>query len=269
MTKLTILDQTPVFGTQSGVDAVRRSIACARYAEEIGYDAYWVTEQHSMKAFGCASPEILAANILAQTNKIRVGVAGILIGHYSPLKVAENIALLNAIGNGRFDFGIGRTPGAMPDVTKELGGETFTPEELDRKSDEIISYLSDMNSLSAVPVPDSFDSYCILCGSMGGAVKYAAQNGLPLAYAMFVNPTHCQEAIEYYRSNFVPSKLFDKPRVSLAVNAIVAESDDIAQELALPAINFLFEAELTVMKEVFLHWKKPNYMTSANLRIIC
>lgn len=224
------------------MQAVHRSVEVACYAEGIGFDAYWVTEQHAMKAFACASPEILAAYILGQTSRIRVGVAGILVGHYAPIKVAENVALLDVISHGRFDFGIGRTPGAMPDVMKALGNEAFNPDMLDQKSSEIIAYMENQKSIMAVPAGAEFSDYRILCGSMGGAAKYAAQNGLPLAYAMFVNPVHCLEAIEYYKSHFKPSKYLATPLVSLAVNMIIAESDEHAFELALPALNFFIRS---------------------------
>lgn len=224
------------------MQAVHRSVEVACFAEGIGFDAYWVTEQHAMKAFACASPEILAAYILGQTSKIRVGVAGILVGHYASIKTAENVALLNVLGNGRFDFGIGRTPGAMPDVMLALGNEAFNPDMLDQKSYEIMAYMEEQMLLTAVPGGRGFSDYRILCGSMGGAARYAAQNGLPLVYAMFVNPAHCQEAIEYYKNYFQPSKYLAAPQVSLAVNMIIAENDEHAFELALPALNFFIRS---------------------------
>jgi len=238
MIQLTVLDQTPVFGEQTNTEAVNRSIEIARQAEEMGYHRYWVTEQHAMKAFACASPEILATAILSKTDRIRVGVAGILVGHYSSLKVAENVALVSALGKGRFDFGIGRTPGSVPEVTAALGENVFMPDMLDQKTDEIFAYLDEVADIKAVPTGQDVNERWILCGSMGGAARYAAENGLALSYAHFVNPVDCIEALNYYRDNFQPSKFLKAPKVSVAVNVIVADSDEDAYDLALPALNY-------------------------------
>lgn len=244
MIKLTVLDQSPVFDGQSNEIAVKRTIEMAKQVEKIGYYRFWVAEQHSMSAFASSSPEIVSAAILSQTSKIRVGVAGILVGHYAAIKVAESVAMLSAIGNGRFDFGIGRTPGAIPEVINELGNNVFMPDNLDKKSDEIFGYLDGLNTVAVVPKNQVVDERWILCGSVGGAVKYAAKNGLALSYAHFVNPQACVEAIQYYREHFKPSKYLNKPKVNIAINAVVADSDEQAIRLAQPALNYYVRSNM-------------------------
>ena len=57
------------------------------------------------------APEVLAAAIAATTRRIRVGSAGVMLPHYSALKVAEQFRVLEAIAPGRIDLGVGRAPG--------------------------------------------------------------------------------------------------------------------------------------------------------------
>lgn len=236
--KLGIFDQSPVVGERSGREAIERTISMAKYAEELGYYRFWVAEQHASTAFASATPEIVASSILSQTQDIRVGVAGILVGHYAPLKVAETVNALNVIGRGRFDFGIGRTPGATPDVIDALGGFEFMPDNINDKIDEVFAYLDNEVDISAVPGGEQINERWLLCGSVGGAARYAARKGMPLAYAHFVNPAQCLDAIALYRREFQPSHYLDKPYVSIALNAIVADSDEQAKNLAKPALSY-------------------------------
>ena len=52
------------------------------------------------------------AAIAATTSRIRVGSAGVMLPHYSTLKVAEQFRVLEAIAPGRIDLGVGRAPGS-------------------------------------------------------------------------------------------------------------------------------------------------------------
>lgn len=256
--KLGIFDQSPVLGERSGREAIQRTISMAKYAEELGYKRFWVAEQHASKAFSSATPEIVASSILSQTSDIRVGVAGILVGHYSPLKVAETVNALNVIGEGRFDFGIGRTPGAAPDVIDELGGFEFMPDTINDKTDKVFAYLDNENDISAVPRGEQINERWLLCGSVGGAARYAAQKGMPLAYAHFVNSQQCADAIALYREEFKPSRHLQKPYVSIAINIIVAETDEQARYLAKPALSYFVLNNTTSEEHGFLSQEKAD-----------
>ena len=61
------------------------------------------------------SPEALIGPIAAATERIRVGSGGVMLPHYSPLKVAETFSLLAGLFPGRIDLGLGRAAGHRPD----------------------------------------------------------------------------------------------------------------------------------------------------------
>jgi alkanesulfonate monooxygenase SsuD/methylene tetrahydromethanopterin reductase-like flavin-dependent oxidoreductase (luciferase family) len=66
------------------------------------------------------APDVLAANLLAATRRIRIGTGRVMLQHYSPLKVAEAFRALDKLAPGRADLGIGNAPGGLPCSTLAL-----------------------------------------------------------------------------------------------------------------------------------------------------
>ena len=99
---------------------MRNSIDLARLAEELGFHRYWLAEHHGGELVAGPSPEVLIGPIAAATKEIRVGSGGVMLPHYSPLKVAENFGVLAGLYPGRIDLGIGRAAGTDPMTTHAL-----------------------------------------------------------------------------------------------------------------------------------------------------
>ena len=112
--KLSIIDQCPVPAGFTTADAFRNTIELARLADRLGYERYWIAEHHATGAFASPAPEVLIARVGAETSHIRVGSGGVMLPHYSPMKVAESFRVLHALYPGRIDLGIGRAPGGSP-----------------------------------------------------------------------------------------------------------------------------------------------------------
>src|SRR5438477_2513304 len=112
--RLSVLDQSPIPEGSSGADAIRNTLDLALLADELGYHRYWVAEHHGGPMLASASPEALIGPIASNTTGIRVGSGGVMLPHYSPLKVAETFSVLAALYPGRIDLGIGRAPGTDP-----------------------------------------------------------------------------------------------------------------------------------------------------------
>lgn len=98
-----MLDQSPVCEGSTGADALRRSVNLARFVDALGYTRYWVAEHHGTPMLAGASPEILIGAIAGATSRIRVGSGGVMLPHYSPLKVAEVFSVLSALHPKRID----------------------------------------------------------------------------------------------------------------------------------------------------------------------
>jgi len=142
---LSILDQSPIRAGGTPRQALAESIELACAAERWGYRRYWLAEHHSSPGLAGASPEILIARIAAATTALRVGSGGVMLSHYSPLKVAEQFRMLEALYPGRIDLGLGRAPGADWRTTQALafdraprGAELFP-----RQVSDLLGFLDD------------------------------------------------------------------------------------------------------------------------------
>src|SRR3989442_11193488 len=75
-------------------------------AEDAGFSYFWLTEQHFFAEIGhSASPEMFLAALSQRTRKIRLGFAVILMPCHNPFMVAERVATLDVLSNGRCEFG--------------------------------------------------------------------------------------------------------------------------------------------------------------------
>ena len=234
---LSILDQSPVVADAQPADAVAATISLARRADQLGYRRYWLAEHHAMRGLADASPEVLLARLTAETRRIRLGTGGIMLPHYSALKVAESFRMLEALAPGRIDLGIGRAPGGSGLVSVALGSRDVAsfPDQLA----ETLEFLDDATPagsafapLVAVPSGTTSPEVWMLGSSEYGALL-AAERGLPYAFAHFIGG-NAPELVHAYRARYRPSARYPQPRAMLALGAIVAPTDEEAEALALP-----------------------------------
>ena len=79
MTRLSVLDQSPVRSGSSPADAIRETLALARRCDELGYTRYWLAEHHSTPALAGSAPEVLIGHVASATSGIRVGSGGVML----------------------------------------------------------------------------------------------------------------------------------------------------------------------------------------------
>jgi alkanesulfonate monooxygenase SsuD/methylene tetrahydromethanopterin reductase-like flavin-dependent oxidoreductase (luciferase family) len=120
------------WGPNPEVQAYNNAIAQAEAADAAGFDYYWITEQHFFLEIGhSACPDMLLAAISQRTKHIRLGFSVILMTINNPFAIAERVATLDVITNGRVDFGMGR--GSTPYMVEAFGIDRATEKE---RSDE-------------------------------------------------------------------------------------------------------------------------------------
>ena len=76
--------------------------------DEGGYDAVWLAEHHFSTYSVCPSTTLMGAHVAARTKRLRIGTAVTLAALYQPLRLAEELALLDVLSNGRLAWGAGR-----------------------------------------------------------------------------------------------------------------------------------------------------------------
>lgn len=242
--KLSILDPVQIPQGQSSGGALRASIALAQAAERLGYHRYWVVEHHAVPFEANPAPEVFAAALAGATSRIRIGVGGILLNHYSPYKMAEAVRTLNALFPGRIDVGIGRaTAGITADTALKRLRNVETPDDHDAQVEEFIGWLG-----SDLPESSPFYGIAIMPDEAAGPLPFilaatetsairAAGLGLPLACSAFHVPENAPGAMAAYNSHFQPSHHkagVDRPTTLLAIRAIVGETQQEAERLAMP-----------------------------------
>ena len=227
---LSVLDQSPIAEGSTARDALRNSLDLARLADRSGYHRYWVAEHHGTPALACNSPEVLIGPIAQVTSRLRVGSGGVMLPHYSPLKVAENFRMLANLYPGRVDLGIGRAAGTSRNVAHALQRDRrySAPDDFPEQLDELLRYIGGDASSGIVP-PEAW-----LLGSSPQSAIWAAELGLPYCFADFINPEGA-ELTRHYASAFQVSEYSAKPRPAVAAWVICAETDEEAQELSLSA----------------------------------
>jgi alkanesulfonate monooxygenase SsuD/methylene tetrahydromethanopterin reductase-like flavin-dependent oxidoreductase (luciferase family) len=95
-------------------EAFAECFALVDEAEAHGVDSVWLAEYHFSPISVLSSPITIASAIAARTQRIRIGLAVVLLPLGHPIRLAEDIATLDHISNGRVEFGVGR--GTFPDT---------------------------------------------------------------------------------------------------------------------------------------------------------
>ena len=218
--KLSIIDQSPVSAGSTPADALRNSIELARLADRLGYERYWIAEHHAITALASPAPEILMTRIAAETSGIRVGSGGVMLPHYSPLKVAEIFRMLHALYPGRIDLGVGRAPGGTPLDTFALQryrGQQLSSDDFPQQLLELLAFLNrdfpakhPFSRLTVSPDMPGCPEVWLLGSSMWSAAA-AAQLGLRYAFAHFIDSNPTRAALEHYFSHFTASRDLSAP----------------------------------------------------------
>jgi luciferase family oxidoreductase group 1 len=220
-------------------DALRNSVDLARAADRLGYLRYWVAEHHASRMLACASPEALIGPLASATARIRVGSGGVMLPHYSSLKVAETFRMLAALYPARIDLAVGRAPGSDPLTAWALQRDKrqAAPDDFPEQLGELLSYIRDglpaQHRLSRVAELPPIDERPVpwLLGSSPQSGIWAADLGLPYAFADFIAPDGA-EIMRRYSAAFAPSVNLERPRGLVAVWALCAATDTEAERLA-------------------------------------
>ena len=238
--KLSVLDQSPIRSGGSAVESIHESINLAKACEEAGYNRYWLAEHHGTPSLAGPAPEIMITRIAAATKRIRVGSGGVMLGHYSPLKVAETFSLLETLYPGRIDLGIGRAPGSDQLTAAALAyGSEVGIEYFPTRVADLMAFLGNgepptkiFKPIKVVPKPTQ-PPHLWMLGSSDQSALMAAQFGLAFSFAHFIVQNGGDIVLRAYRERFQKSDFYDHPDSSLCIFIVCAETEREARKLAL------------------------------------
>lgn len=240
MLRLSVLDQSTIVTGRAPATSIRESLALARHCEALGYHRYWCAEHHNSDSIAGTAPEVLLAAIGATTTRIRIGSAGIMLPHYSSLKVAEQFRVLEAIAPGRVDMGLGRAPGSDGRTAYALNPNADTAaDHFPAQVRDLLAWVAGeklveghpYRDIVAQPQGETLPETWILGSSDYGA-QVAAYFGLPYCFASFITDGRgAEQALNVYRQTYRPSVRHPEPHPAVCVWALAAETEDEAKYL--------------------------------------
>jgi luciferase family oxidoreductase group 1 len=237
MTRLSVLDQTPVIQGHSVADAIAATLDLAQLADDLGYTRYWCAEHHGLAGVSNPCPEVMLARIGSLTKRIRIGSGGVMLPYYSSFKVAEQFMMLEALFPNRVDLGVGRAPGGDMHTAQAVAAGTYNRGDIfPQQVAELIALFSgnipDDSRLRGVLLQPQIDTrpelWMLGSSEFGGLL--AAQLGIRFAFAHFINAQYGHRVAEAYRERFVAGHE-QKPYLAAAVFVICADTEAEAQAL--------------------------------------
>ena len=234
--RLSVLDQSVSLAGSTEDAAIRDTLDLAQHCERLGYARFWVSEHHGLSTIIGSAPEMLMAAIAARTTRIRIGSAGVMLPHYSALKVAEQFRVLEALAPGRIDLGVGRAPGSDMRTARALNPNAHAA------ADDFPEQVRDLQAWTTLPAHHGITAHprgphapeVWILGSSNYGAQLAAHFGLPYAFAyFFVDGQGAEEALAIYRRLYQPSERHPTPQPTVCVWALVADTHEEACHHAL------------------------------------
>jgi luciferase family oxidoreductase group 1 len=233
---LSVLDQSVSLSGSTEDAAIRDTLELAQHCERLGYSRFWVSEHHGLPTIIGSAPEILIAAIAARTTRIRIGSAGVMLPHYSALKVAEQFRVLEALAPGRIDLGVGRAPGGDMRVARALNPNAHAAADgFPQQVRDLQAWTAQPQHLGITAHPTGAHAPQLwILGSSDYGAQLAAHFGLPYAYAyFFVDGQGAEEALDLYRRLYRPSERHPEPQATVCVWALAADTTALAEHHAL------------------------------------
>lgn len=244
--RLSVLDLIPVRTGQSTAQALQASLQLAQTADALGFYRYWVAEHHNTAGVASTTPPVILGLIGSVTNRIRLGSGGVMLLNHQPLVVAEQFTLLAHAFPGRVDLGIGRAPGTDPVTSFVLRAGSDQRQqvaEYPQRVTELLELLAGQFSfeladgrlypVAASPTLPARPPVVWLLGSSEYSARLAAELGVHYVFAHHFSGGDATGIVDRYRSAYCGT---DQPRTFITANVLIADSDEQAQQLALPQL---------------------------------
>lgn len=239
MLKLSVLDQSPIPRGGTPADGIRDTLRLADAADALGYHRYWLAEHHSSKRLASPAPEILIGQVATRTQRLRVGSGGVMLSHYSSLKVAESFRTLETLFPGRIDLGIGRAPGSDRITAQALasGPGGLPLEYFPHRIADLVRWLHDeiepehpFAGVHAMPTGETSPELWLL-GSSGESASFAAHFGTAFSFAHFITSEGGPSVTRAYARAFKPSKYLAEPIANVGIFVLCADTEEAAHGL--------------------------------------
>ncbi|MFY9487900.1 MAG: LLM class flavin-dependent oxidoreductase [Solirubrobacterales bacterium] len=227
-------------------------------ADKLGFDYVWEVEHHFLEEYSHSSaPEVFLAAVSQRTKNIRLGhgIVNLMPGVNHPARVAERIATLDLVSDGRVDFGTGESSSQA-----ELGAFGIDRDEKRNIWRESLGQIARMfvespyaghngkgfsmppREILPKPLQQPHPPMWVAC-SRRDTIKMAAEHGVGALSFSFIEPEQAKEWVdEYYEiiesERCVPIGFDVNPSVAVVLPMLCHEDENVAIERAIDGANF-------------------------------
>ncbi|MBV1906494.1 MAG: LLM class flavin-dependent oxidoreductase [Pseudomonadales bacterium] len=229
-----------------------RALERIQIMDSTGYDAVWLAEHHFSGYSVCPSVHIMGTHVAATTKNIRIGTAVSLAAFYHPLRLAEEVALMDMLSGGRVNWGAGRGFDKKElecfDILPEESYEVFH-EHIDivmaAWRDEKLNFKGkryEFKDVEVLPKPLQENLPVWIASSSNEAITWAAEKG----HAILMDPhaTHVTIASKYqdYRTQLAANGHTLKQDIPMARLMAIAPTEKEALEIAKSGAGWIYDA---------------------------
>ena len=223
-------------------------------ADEVGFDTLWFVEHHFLTGFSASPcPDLVYAALSQRTKQIRLGLGVVILPYHHPNRVAERVAMLDHLSEGRVDFGTGRS------APYELMGMGIDPRDSREMWEESLAMIpkiwgSDMFSYEGkfwqVPerqiLPKPYQKPhppMWVAALQPSTYEIAAQKGIGVLSFGSSAPTSLEPHVRAYKENIkkaVPVGAFVNNQWASSTLGICLENDKEAKEMGAQSLKNFF-----------------------------
>ena len=247
--------QRPFEGTEIDWNALyKETLEQCELADQVGFDNLWFVEHHFLTGFsGSPCPEVIFGALSRITKQIRIGFGVSILPHHHPVRVAERVAMVDQLTDGRVEFGTGRSNayeqlgmGVDPRDTRDMWAESLSMIPQIWQSDEFSWEGRFWNVPARRVLPKPYQKphpRIYLACTQTESFRLAAEKGIGVlssaSYAIDILRGH----VKVYRDNIGnanPVGAFVTDFWGNNVHAFCGEDDQEAKELAALSMKTFF-----------------------------
>ena len=222
-----------------------------RLMDETGYDAVWLAEHHFSTYSVCPSVHMMGTHVAAHTKNIRIGTAVSLASFYNPLRLAEEVALLDQLTHGRVNWGAGRGFDAKEHEAFGVAPQDSYPKF--RESVEVVlkawregsfshkGKYYEFNDIEVLPKPYQKEIPVWMAATSESSIGWAADEGHSILLGPHATHAESRERYDFYKSRLASAGYsFDGRVIPLTRTIGVGESMEAGYDLGRRGAEFMF-----------------------------
>ena len=249
--------QRPYEGTEIDWNSLyKETLAQCELADQVGFDNVWFVEHHFLTGFsGSPSQDAMFGALSRITKNIRIGYGVCILPYHHPVRVAERVALVDQLTDGRVEFGTGRSNayeqmglGVDPRNTRSLWEESIAMIPQIWQSDEFEwegeHWQVPKRRVLPKPVQQPHPRMYLAC-TQQDSFRLAAEQGLGVLSSASYATSVLAEQVKIYRDalkNVNPVGAFATEFWGNNVHAYCGKDNDEARELAALSMKTFFGA---------------------------